>query len=48
MSKFFCFVKLQELSYDYAYAVDSVVGPDGKTRQIACYCGAPDCRKRLL
>ncbi|KAG5534650.1 hypothetical protein RHGRI_022689 [Rhododendron griersonianum] len=39
---------LQELSYDYAYAVDSVVGPDGKTRQIACYCGAPDCRKRLL
>ncbi|XP_058179900.1 histone-lysine N-methyltransferase, H3 lysine-9 specific SUVH4-like [Rhododendron vialii] len=39
---------LQELSYDYAYDVDSVVGPDGKTRRIACYCGAPDCRKRLL
>ncbi|KAI8541254.1 hypothetical protein RHMOL_Rhmol08G0047300 [Rhododendron molle] len=39
---------LQELSYDYGYGVDSVVGPDGKTRQIACYCGAPDCRKRLL
>lgn len=39
---------LQELSYDYAYEVDSVVAPDGKIRQMACFCGAPDCRKRLL
>ncbi|THG02243.1 hypothetical protein TEA_004588 [Camellia sinensis var. sinensis] len=39
---------LKELTYDYGYAVDSVLGLDGKVRQMACYCGAPDCRKRLL
>ncbi|KAF3967132.1 hypothetical protein CMV_008844 [Castanea mollissima] len=38
---------LQELTYDYGYALDSVYGPDGKIKQMACYCGAPDCRKRL-
>ncbi|KAK9669834.1 hypothetical protein RND81_13G157700 [Saponaria officinalis] len=39
---------LQELSYDYGYALDSVIGPDGKPKQMACYCGAAGCRKRLF
>ncbi|KAK4603111.1 hypothetical protein RGQ29_011904 [Quercus rubra] len=39
---------LQELTYDYGYALDSVYGPDGKIKQMACFCGAPDCRKRLF
>ncbi|KAJ7571199.1 hypothetical protein O6H91_01G154600 [Diphasiastrum complanatum] len=38
---------LQELVYDYGYALDSVVGADGKIKQMPCYCGAIDCRKRL-
>ncbi|XP_068654963.1 histone-lysine N-methyltransferase, H3 lysine-9 specific SUVH4-like [Aristolochia californica] len=38
---------LQELTYDYGYPLDSVVGPDGQIRQMPCHCGAPDCRKRL-
>ncbi|AQK98400.1 Histone-lysine N-methyltransferase H3 lysine-9 specific SUVH4 [Zea mays] len=38
---------LQELSYDYGYRLDSVVGPDGKIVKLPCHCGAPDCRKRL-
>ncbi|XP_026660713.2 histone-lysine N-methyltransferase, H3 lysine-9 specific SUVH4-like isoform X2 [Phoenix dactylifera] len=38
---------LQELTYDYGYALDSVVGPDGKIVRMPCYCGAVDCRKRL-
>ncbi|KAH7839111.1 hypothetical protein Vadar_033364 [Vaccinium darrowii] len=37
----------QELTYDYGYALDSVVGPDGKVKQQPCHCGASDCRKRL-
>ncbi|KAH8489381.1 hypothetical protein H0E87_024844 [Populus deltoides] len=39
---------MQELTYDYGYALDSVSGPDGKIIQMPCYCGAADCRKRLL
>ncbi|XP_062151731.1 histone-lysine N-methyltransferase, H3 lysine-9 specific SUVH4 isoform X2 [Alnus glutinosa] len=39
---------LQELTYDYGYALDSVSGPDGKIQQMFCYCGAADCRKRLF
>ncbi|XP_050234043.1 histone-lysine N-methyltransferase, H3 lysine-9 specific SUVH4 [Mercurialis annua] len=39
---------LQELTYDYGYALDSVSGPDGKIIQMACYCGAAGCRKRLF
>ncbi|XP_011033766.1 PREDICTED: histone-lysine N-methyltransferase, H3 lysine-9 specific SUVH4 isoform X2 [Populus euphratica] len=39
---------MQELTYDYGYALDSVSGPDGKIIQIPCYCGAADCRKRLF
>uniref|UniRef100_A0A803MZI4 Uncharacterized protein n=1 Tax=Chenopodium quinoa TaxID=63459 RepID=A0A803MZI4_CHEQI len=39
---------LQELTYDYGYALDSVIGPDGKVKQMACYCGAEGCRKRLF
>lgn len=38
---------LQELTYDYGYALDSVFGPDGKVKQMPCYCGATDCKKRL-
>lgn len=37
----------QELTYDYGYVLDSVSGPDGKVKQLPCYCGAADCRKRL-
>ncbi|KAI3929811.1 hypothetical protein MKX01_025979 [Papaver californicum] len=36
------------LSYDYGYAVDSVVDKDGKIKRMACYCGAPDCKKRMF
>ncbi|XP_059640250.1 histone-lysine N-methyltransferase, H3 lysine-9 specific SUVH4-like [Cornus florida] len=39
---------LKELTYDYGYVLDSVTGPDGKIRKLACYCGASDCRKRLF
>lgn len=39
---------LKELTYDYGYALDSVVGPDGIIKQMPCYCGAADCRKRLF
>lgn len=39
---------LQELTYDYGYILDSVKGPDGKPKQVACYCGAENCRKRLI
>ncbi|WRX21711.1 SET domain - like 10 [Theobroma cacao] len=39
---------LQELTYDYGYALDSVYGPDGKVKRMTCYCGAEDCRKRLF
>ncbi|XP_054803543.1 histone-lysine N-methyltransferase, H3 lysine-9 specific SUVH4-like isoform X1 [Prosopis cineraria] len=39
---------LQELTYDYGYALDSVLSPDGKVKKMTCYCGAADCRKRLF
>lgn len=39
---------LQELTYDYGYELDSVHGPDGKVKQMACYCGAEGCRGRLF
>ncbi|KAJ4833503.1 hypothetical protein Tsubulata_008000 [Turnera subulata] len=39
---------LQELTYDYGYVLDSVHGPDGKIKQMPCYCGAAGCRKRLF
>ncbi|KAF3339001.1 histone-lysine N-methyltransferase, H3 lysine-9 specific SUVH4-like protein [Carex littledalei] len=38
---------LQELTYDYGYAMDSVVMPDGKVIKLTCHCGAADCRRRL-
>lgn len=38
---------MQELTYDYGYALDSVVGPDGKLKQSPCYCGTDECRGRL-
>ena len=37
----------QELTYDYGYTLDSVVGPDGKLKQSPCYCGTDECRRRL-
>ncbi|XP_048433651.1 histone-lysine N-methyltransferase, H3 lysine-9 specific SUVH4 isoform X2 [Pyrus x bretschneideri] len=39
---------LQELTYDYGYALDSVLGPDGKVKKMFCHCGAAGCRKRLF
>ncbi|KAL2903718.1 Histone-lysine N-methyltransferase H3 lysine-9 specific SUVH4 [Bienertia sinuspersici] len=38
---------MQELTYDYGYALDSVIGPDGKIKVLPCFCGTADCRKRL-
>ncbi|KAL6186249.1 hypothetical protein ACLB2K_042370 [Fragaria x ananassa] len=38
---------LQELSYDYGYELNSVVGPDGEIKKLFCRCGAAGCRKRL-
>ncbi|XP_057542457.1 uncharacterized protein LOC130820923 [Amaranthus tricolor] len=38
---------LQELTYDYGFALNSVVGPDGKIKKLPCFCGTPECRKRL-
>ncbi|PNX80101.1 histone-lysine N-methyltransferase H3 lysine-9 specific SUVH4-like protein, partial [Trifolium pratense] len=37
-----------ELTYDYGYALDSVLDSDGKVKQMACYCGASGCRKRMF
>ncbi|CAA0823511.1 Histone-lysine N-methyltransferase- H3 lysine-9 specific SUVH4 [Striga hermonthica] len=39
---------LKELTYDYGYALDSVMGPDGKIQRLPCFCGADGCRKRLF
>ncbi|KAJ4827403.1 hypothetical protein Tsubulata_006451 [Turnera subulata] len=39
---------LQELTYDYAYELDSVFGPDGEVKKLNCYCGAKECRGRLF
>ncbi|KAF2317418.1 hypothetical protein GH714_022050 [Hevea brasiliensis] len=35
---------MQELTYDYGYALDSVIGPDGKIKQAPCFCGTSECR----
>lgn len=37
----------QELTCDYGYELDSVVGPDGKIKQLPYNCGEADCRKHL-
>ncbi|CAK7336046.1 unnamed protein product [Dovyalis caffra] len=39
---------MQELTYDYGYVLDSVVGPDGKVKQSPCYCGTDECRGRFI
>ncbi|PKU66326.1 Histone-lysine N-methyltransferase, H3 lysine-9 specific SUVH4 [Dendrobium catenatum] len=38
---------LQELTYDYGYVLDSVVGVDGTLKKLRCFCGSSDCRKWL-
>ncbi|XP_076946382.1 histone-lysine N-methyltransferase, H3 lysine-9 specific SUVH4-like [Bidens hawaiensis] len=38
---------MQELTYDYGYALDSVVDNDGNVRMLPCHCGTSECRKRL-
>ncbi|KAL8227447.1 hypothetical protein R6Q57_015031 [Mikania cordata] len=38
---------MQELTYDYGYALDSVVDNNGKVRMLPCHCGTSECRKRL-
>ncbi|KDP46771.1 hypothetical protein JCGZ_06559 [Jatropha curcas] len=38
---------MQELTYDYGYVLDSVIGPDGEIKQAPCFCGADECRGRL-
>ncbi|KMZ64849.1 Histone-lysine N-methyltransferase [Zostera marina] len=38
---------LQELTYDYGYALDSVTGENGEIIKLDCFCGAPTCSKRL-
>uniref|UniRef100_A0ACD5TAH4 Uncharacterized protein n=1 Tax=Avena sativa TaxID=4498 RepID=A0ACD5TAH4_AVESA len=38
---------LQELSYDYGYCLDSIIGADGNAVKLACHCGASNCRKWL-
>uniref|UniRef100_A0A7N0T7Q8 Uncharacterized protein n=1 Tax=Kalanchoe fedtschenkoi TaxID=63787 RepID=A0A7N0T7Q8_KALFE len=37
-----------ELTYDYGYALNSVVDTDEMPKELRCYCGAADCRKRLF
>ncbi|GAU29604.1 hypothetical protein TSUD_164520 [Trifolium subterraneum] len=36
----------QELTYDYGYRLDSVVGPDGNIKQLQCHCGSEECLMR--
>ncbi|XP_052626086.1 histone-lysine N-methyltransferase, H3 lysine-9 specific SUVH4 isoform X2 [Lactuca sativa] len=38
---------MQELTYDYGYALDSVVDNNGTVRTLPCHCGTSDCRNRL-
>ncbi|GMN49368.1 hypothetical protein TIFTF001_018536 [Ficus carica] len=40
-------VSKQELTYDYGFELDSIVGPNGKIKKLLCHCGAADCRKWL-
>ncbi|KAK1430512.1 hypothetical protein QVD17_13314 [Tagetes erecta] len=38
---------LQELTYHYNYAVDTVHDADGNIKVKNCYCGSPECTGRL-
>ncbi|KAH8934882.1 hypothetical protein BDL97_17G003600 [Sphagnum fallax] len=38
---------MQELCYDYGYALNSVVAADGTVKEVPCYCGSLICRKRM-
>ncbi|KAG0554700.1 hypothetical protein M758_12G115400 [Ceratodon purpureus] len=38
---------LQELTYDYGYALDSVFDENGVPKQKPCHCDARNCRKRM-
>jgi hypothetical protein len=42
-----CLMWLQELCYDYGYALNSVVAADGTVKEVACHCGSLICRKRM-
>ncbi|GJY83325.1 histone-lysine N-methyltransferase, H3 lysine-9 specific SUVH4 isoform X1 [Tanacetum coccineum] len=37
----------QELTYDYGYALDSVVDENGNVQKLTCHCGTSLCRGRL-
>ncbi|XP_027357403.1 histone-lysine N-methyltransferase, H3 lysine-9 specific SUVH4-like [Abrus precatorius] len=37
----------EELTYDYGYKLNSVTDRDGNIKQMPCYCGTAECRKRL-
>ncbi|CAN1243896.1 Histone-lysine N-methyltransferase, H3 lysine-9 specific SUVH4 [Linum perenne] len=34
---------VQELTYDYGYILDSVMGLDGNIKRVPCYCGGANC-----
>ncbi|CAN1827017.1 Histone-lysine N-methyltransferase, H3 lysine-9 specific SUVH4 [Linum perenne] len=34
---------MQELTYDYGYILDSVMGLDGNIKRVPCYCGGANC-----
>ncbi|TKY70771.1 Histone-lysine N-methyltransferase, H3 lysine-9 specific SUVH6 [Spatholobus suberectus] len=38
---------LQELTYDYNYAIDEVRDSDGNIRKKYCYCGSAECTGRM-
>ena len=38
---------LPELCYDYGYVLKNFVSADVEIVKLPCYCGAPDCQKRL-
>ncbi|RAL48751.1 hypothetical protein DM860_001071 [Cuscuta australis] len=36
---------LQELSYDYDYDLNNIIGADGQIKKLGYYCGAAACQK---
>ncbi|CAM6097830.1 unnamed protein product [Calypogeia fissa] len=37
----------KELTYDYGYELDSILGKDGKIRKKECFCGSKNCKGRM-